>query len=120
MEILTYIGSHWVEWVFALAFAVLAYAWKTLSAKLKDEQAKNDAIAEGVKCLLRDTIVTSYNKYASKGFCPIYAKENVEDAFRAYEKLGGNHTAKSLYEKLIKLPAEKPEEGDSHEHENEQ
>ena len=113
MEILNYIGAHWVEWLFTICLAVLTFAWRAVSARLKKEQAKNEAIAEGVKCLLRDTIVTSYNKYAPKGYCPIYAKENIEDAFLAYEKLGGNHTAKSLYEKLIKLPAEKKEESES-------
>ena len=115
MQILAYIGDNWVKWLFAACIAALSLAWKTLSARLKDEQTKNEAIAEGVKCLLRDTIVTSYNKYAPKGYCPIYAKENIEDAFKAYEKLGGNHTAKSLYEKLIILPAEKPEEENHHE-----
>ena len=110
MEILTFIGNNWVEWLFSVAFAVLAWAWKTLSARLKEEQVKNEAIAEGVKSLLRDNIVTNYNKYSNKGYCPIYAKENIEETFKAYEKLGGNHTAKSLYEKLIKLPEDETKE----------
>lgn len=73
------------------------------------EANKQQAIAEGVKCLLRDAIVTAFNKYTDKGFCPIYAKENVTRAFKAYKALDGNGVVEELYEKLKKMPEEKHE-----------
>ena len=82
-----------------------------VAARLKAEQEKNEAIAEGVQSLLRESIVNNYNRYSDKGFCPIYAKENIEAVFKAYSKLGGNHTAKNLYEKLMAMPEERGSEG---------
>ena len=110
MAIIDYIIANWVKWLFAACLAALSLAYKSVAARLKQEAEKNKAIAEGVQCLLRESIVRNYNKYSEKGFCPIYVKENVESIFRAYSQLGGNHTATSLYEKLMKMPeAEKKE-----------
>lgn len=109
MEILTFIGNNWVEWLFSVAFAVLAFAWKMLYSKLKEQQEKNDAIAEGVQSLLRESIVTNYNRYSSKGYCPIYAKESIKKVYHAYSDLHGNDVATGLYKELLELPTEKKE-----------
>ena len=106
MEIVSFIAAHWVEWLFAFATAVLSLGYRSVSKRLQEERKKNEAIAEGVQALLRENIVANYNRYAPAGVCPIYAKENIEAIFKAYEKLGGNHTAKQLYEDLMKLPTE--------------
>ena len=110
MEILAYIGEHWVEWLFTLCLAVLAWGYKTLLARLKEEHMKNEAIAEGVQSLLRESIVGNYNRYHDKGFCPIYAKESVKKVYQAYHDLGGNDVASELYDKLLKMPTEKGEQ----------
>ena len=113
MEILAYIGDNWVKWLFALAIAILAWAWKQLYAKLKEEQEQNRAIAEGVKSLLRESIVMNYNRYSSKGFCPIYAKESIKSVYAAYHNLKGNDVATGLYKELLEMPTEKkPKEGE--------
>lgn len=113
MEILTYIGAHWVEWLFTLCLAILAWAYKTLLKRLKTEHDKNEAIAEGVQSLLRESIVSNYNRYHDKGFCPIYAKESVKRVYKAYADLGGNDVATGLYKELLEMPTEakKKEEG---------
>lgn len=108
---IAYIQDNWIKWVFALLLAILGWGHKQVMKQLAVEKAKNDAIAEGVQALLRDTIVTNYNKYSAKGYCPIYVKESVRRAYKAYATLGGNDVAKSLYHKLLAMP----EEGDNHE-----
>lgn len=111
-EIVSYVAAHWVEWVFAACLAALTFAWRAVSAKLQAEQAKNLAIAEGVQSLLRESIVTNYNRYHDKGFCPIYAKESVKKVYHSYTKLGGNDVATDLYKKLLEMPTE-PQKGDA-------
>lgn len=111
MEIVAYIGAHWVEWLFTVCLAVLTFAWRQVSHRLKDEQKKNEAIAEGIQSLLRENIVSNYNKYKSKGYCPIYAKESIKKVFKSYSNLGGNDVATGLYKELLEMPTEK-EDGD--------
>ena len=111
-EILQYIGAHWVEWLFAICLAVLTGAWKAVSVRLKAEHEKNEAVAEGVQALLRESIVTNYNRYSEKGYCPIYAKESLKKVYHAYHDLGGNDVATSLYEKMLKFPEDKEDGGE--------
>lgn len=110
MAILSYIAAHWVEWLFAIIIALLTWGHKTISDSLKAEKDKNEAIAEGVQALLRETIVTNYNRYADKGYCPIYAKESIKRVYHAYHALNGNDVATELYNKLLKMPEERKSE----------
>ena len=99
MEILNYLGAHWVEWLVGVCVAGLGLvARKTL------------AIAAGVQSLLRESIVANYNSYADKGYCPIYAKESLKNVYTAYHNLGGNDVATDLYKKLLEMPTEAREE----------
>lgn len=104
-----YIAVHWVEWIFAVATFILGYLYRQTAKKLKEEQKKNRAVADGVQCLLRESIVSNYNKYQERDFCPIYAKESIKKAYEAYHALGGNDVATQLYNTLLKMP-EEPEE----------
>ena len=106
MEIISFVSAHWLEWLFTAVLAVLSFLFKTLQKQLKTEQEKNEAIAEGVQSLLRESIVNSYNRYQDKGFCPIYAKETLKKLYKAYHNLGGNDVATELYNKLLKMPEE--------------
>lgn len=111
-EILAYIATNWVKWLFAACLAGLTLAWRTVVARLKEEQKKNEAIAEGVQSLLRESIVNNYNRYSDKGYCPIYAKESLKRAYHAYhDGLGGNDVVTELYNKILKMPTEPGKEG---------
>lgn len=105
---LEYASAHWIEWLFAVITAIVGFGYKSLSARMKEEKARNEAIAEGVQSLLRESIVSNYNKYSDKGFCPIYAKESIKKVYEAYHDLGGNDVATSLYKKILEMK----EEGD--------
>lgn len=107
---LEYILAHWIEWVFAIVTAVAAWGYRTVFAKLQEEHARNEAIADGVQSLLRENIVDNYNKYQDRGYCPIYAKESIKKVYEAYHNLGGNDVATSLYNKILAMAEEK--EGD--------
>jgi hypothetical protein len=111
-QILAFIASHWTEWLFTIALALLSYFLKILREQLAEERRKNEAIAEGVQSLLRDSIVTGYGKYSDRGYCPIYAKESLKKIYQAYHKLGGNDVATELYQKCLKMPEEKRRDED--------
>ena len=106
MEILHYISAHWVEWLFMIVTAVIGFGYRTVLKRLQEEKQRNEAIAEGVQSLLRESIVNNYNKYQDKGFCPIYAKESIKKVYLAYHNLGGNDVATSLYNKVLAMPEE--------------
>ena len=98
---------------------LLACATYTINKVRKDreieriaEADKDKALSDGVEALLRESIVSNYNKYSDRGYCPIYAKESIKKAYRAYHALGGNDVAAELYHKIIKMP-EDPAEGGS-------
>lgn len=108
-EIIEFIAASWVEWLFAAAVSVLAFLYRNIAARLKTEQAKNEAIAQGVQSLLRESIVGNYNKYSDKGFCPIYAKESIKKVYEAYHNLGGNDVATQLYNNILRMPEQESE-----------
>lgn len=113
MEILNFILAHWLEWLFTGILAVLSWLVKLLRDQIRAEQAKNEAIAEGVQSLLRESIVSNYNRYIDRGYCPIYAKESMKKVYKAYHNLDGNDVATELYTKVLKMPEEKKEEADN-------
>lgn len=118
MEVFAYISAHWVEWLFMVITAVIGFGYRTILKKLSEEKARNEAIADGVQSLLRESIVSSYNKYNDKGYCPIYAKESVKKVYAAYHNLGGNDVATSIYNKILNMEEEpqktsKEEKGDN-------
>lgn len=113
MEILAFVSSHWLEWLFTAVLAVLSWLFKLMRDQLEEEKKKNEAIAEGVQSLLRESIVTNYNHYTDKGFCPIYAKESIKKVYKAYHNLGGNDVATELYNKVLKMAETPKEESDN-------
>lgn len=114
MGLLAFIGAHWLEWLFTAVLAVLSWLFKLMRDQLEEEKKKNEAIAEGVQSLLRESIVNNYNRYTDKGFCPIYAKESMKKVYKAYHNLGGNDVATELYNKVLKM-AETPKEDNADE-----
>ena len=117
MEILAYIGDHWIEWLFTACLAALTVAWRAVSKRLKEEHSRNEAIAEGVQSLLRESIVSNYNRYKDKGYCPIYARESIRRVYASYKDLGGNDVATGLYKELLEMPTEPPKKEKENEEE---
>ena len=74
----------------------------------KMRRKKDNAVADGVQCLLRAEIIRNHDKYMEKGFCPIYAKEALRRAYDAYHTLHGNDVATALYHETMALPTEEP------------
>ena len=110
-EIMQFMQTHWMEWFLTAFYFAHTVLYRGVRKRLKMEQAKNDAIAEGVQSLLRESIVQNYNKYQERECCPIYAKESIKRVYAAYHDLGGNDVATQLYNTLLAMP-EEPEKED--------
>ena len=105
-----WILHYWTEALFGLIIAATATGYKRLSVKIKCKNAEQDAIKMGLQALLRDNLIRNYNHYAEKGFCPIYALENVNALYTQYHALGGNGTVTEIVERIKDLPAERRED----------
>lgn len=89
---------------FLLANAIVSSLVATFVARKKKRSDEEQAIANGVQCLLRAEIIRDHGKYMAKQYCPIYAKENLHRAYEAYHALGGNDVATDLYRQVMDLP----------------
>jgi hypothetical protein len=67
------------------------------------------AIRDGLQCLLRAEIIRQNEKWTAKRYCPIYAKQALSRAYKAYHALKGNDVATALYDEVIELPERKEE-----------
>lgn len=109
-KIAAYIDANWVTWVFAAISCALGFICRKMSKQLREETKKSDAIVQGMQSLLRESIVSNYNKYQDREFCPIYAKESIKRVYESYHNLGGNDVATKLYHTLLDMPEEPKEE----------
>lgn len=111
MEIFIKLLPYVVNIVSGLILAACTYTLnKTRTEREKERKegkAKEKAISDGLQALLRESIVSAYNKYSDRGFCPIYAKESIKKAYICYAALGGNDVATELYHKILAMPEER-------------
>lgn len=68
------------------------------------------ALQLGVQALLRSQMISDYNHYLEKGYAPIYARENFENCWVQYERLGKNGIMQDIRAKFLALPTQPPKE----------
>ena len=76
----------------------------TVATRKEKRNERTEQLEAGVQCLLRAEIIRSHEKYTERGKCPIYAREALTRAYKAYHALGGNDVATDLYNELMELP----------------
>ena len=67
---------------------------------------KYHAMEEGMQALLRESIISSYRYYKTKGYCEPEERVALAKTYNAYHDLGGNDIATDLYNRVLKLPTE--------------
>lgn len=102
-----WIVQYWLEVLFTVIVSCVGWGYRHLTVKMKEGAEKQKAVEKGIQALLRDRIIQVYNHYIDKGFCPIYAMENVEALYKQYTALEGNGAVTALVEKLRELPTER-------------
>lgn len=103
-EIYEFVINNWTAWLFALLGALVG----RLYTKVIDMRKRTTAIEDGIRALLRNDIIKTYNKCQEKGFCPIYEMENIEEMYKQYHELDGNGTITELVERIRDFPTQPP------------
>lgn len=105
-----WIGKYWLEALFGVIVAGLSAGYARLAKKLKKERAKNEAIENGLKGILRIQIIDTYDKCVSNGRkISITRKDAIGEVYRSYVALCESQeevddTIKQLYEELVHMP----------------
>lgn len=83
----------------ASSIVYFATAYKKLNKGIKDVQ-------EGVKCMLRGAMLTTYYKHNSEDTITQYEFQNFEMQYAAYKALGGNSFIDKVHEDVLKWDIE--------------
>lgn len=91
-----------INWGIPVLLAgILAFMRKLIS--------DNKSMKASILALIRSQIVSKCESYMKKGFLPEYARYCLEDLFKNYKNLGGNHGVETLVDKTFELPSAKEE-----------
>lgn len=96
-----------MDWLFAnpivsqvISIAVAA-ACGYLGATATRLKARDAALYEGMKAVLRRELVDDFEAYVVEGHpMSIERKREVDECYHAYRELGGNGTGAQMYEKI--------------------
>lgn len=86
--------------------ALIAGMLRYFGKRIKDNRDDTEALKKGVQALLRSQMIADYNKYAEKGYAPIYARESFENCWKQYHSLGANGVMDDMHKKFLELPTE--------------
>jgi len=74
----------------------------------RDQSEKDSqAMKKGIQAQLRATMINDYNYWKSRGYAPVYARENFENVYRNYHDLGANGVMDDIHDKFFALPVTK-------------
>ena len=104
---MNWIAKYWIEWAFSILIVLIGIMWRRLTGKLKQAKEEQDAIKAGLQALLRAQMVNDYQHYSEKGSAPMYARDNFENCWIQYERLGENGVMRDLHAKFMALPIDK-------------
>ena len=107
-----WISKYWIEWLFGLIAAFLAWMTKRLSNRIRKEQQENQALRDGMRALLKVQLEKECEKCQRDHWCGPVKRGTIVDMFSAYTALGGNGSTKSMVEQTLGLPSVEPEKGE--------
>ena len=96
--------KYWLEVLFGGVLTVLGIIAKNLNKKLKKEQERNQAIENGVRDMLRLTILDNYERCKAQGVISVARKESVDSAYKSYHALGGNGVISQVHKEIMEMP----------------
>lgn len=106
-DVIIHVISVILEW--AIPFVLTALC-TFIASEVKDNKNNNDAIKEATISMLRSQITGKVETYLEMGYLPDYARYCLEDLYKQYSALGGNHGLDVLVNKAYNLPPVKKEE----------
>lgn len=110
MWVWEYIAKYWLQTLLGLIVAGLTAGYARLSKKFKKERAKNQAIEDGLKGILRLQIIDTYEKCLANGkHISITRKDAIGDVYRSYLALcesqeEADDTIRQIYDEIVHMP----------------
>lgn len=101
---LEFITRYWLEALFGLILTGLSFLVRRLFQEAKTARKSTCAVQTGIRCMLRDRIIHSYENYIHLGYCPLPVRENTEEMHAAYKALGGNGAVDHIVAEMNELP----------------
>lgn len=101
-----FIVKYWLEFLFGIIVAALSASYASLVRRFKQEKAKNAAIENGLRGILRIQILDTYDKCVADGkVISVSRKDAIVSIYQSYVALGDHvdDTIKQLYEELIHM-----------------
>lgn len=81
-----------------------------IAKEAKSNRSSNIAIKNATVSMLRSQITSKVETYLKMGYLPNYARYCLEELYKQYSALGGNHGVDLLIDKAYNLPPNKKEE----------
>jgi hypothetical protein len=104
MQIINYVQSSWVFWLFIALFSLIGCCYRFVLKRVDKQLEQHHAVLQGIKILLKQRIIDAHMNYTSYGFCPLYAKESIAEIYHAYHELCGDDVITELFEEVLELP----------------
>ena len=97
---LEFIAKYWLEMFFGVIVSVLTWCYRRLTVEIKERQAEQKAIKEGVIAMLHDRMYQAGRYYLGKDEIAINELQNFDKMHKAYQALGGNGTGDEIAERV--------------------
>ena len=101
---LEWLAKYWLEVLFGGVLTGIGIVQKRLSKRMKDEKARNEAIENGVRDMLRLTILDNHERCKQAGVISVALKDAVVSAYQSYHALGGNGTITQVHQEIMAMP----------------
>lgn len=102
-----FIVKYWMQFLFGIITAGLSAAYARLAKKFKAERAKNKAIENGLRGILRIQILDTYDKCVDEdNTISVSRKDAIASIYQSYIALGNGEeddTIKHLYDEIMKM-----------------
>lgn len=99
-----WILKYWIEEVFGLIVIGFGIVLKNINKQMKAEKVRNQAIENGVRDMLRLTILDNYERCKQEGKISVARKDAIDSAYNSYHALGGNGTITRVHEEIMEMP----------------
>lgn len=96
------IQPYIIGWLVSTVLSAIA---GYLAGKVKRFSARDKAIENGLRCILRGEITRAYQRHIIDGRpMTLECRRQLDEFWKAYHELGGNGTGQSMYEELCEMP----------------
>ena len=103
-----WLGQFIAKWWLELVFGGVATAALGLYKKATKRQK---AIEDGVRDMLRLTILDNYERCKQAGVISVSRKDAIDSAYQSYHALGGNGVITQVHSEIMAMPILRSAEG---------